>query len=129
MGQQQLLLILLGVIIVGAATVIGIFLFGDNAVSANRDAMTNDLAALGARAQTYYRRPRVFGGGNNSFRGLTIRDLTSKPTNDNGTYSVTSAAANQVVLDATGVEFGSDGNRLSVTMTVLPDSTVLVANN
>lgn len=129
MGQQQLLLILLGVIIVGAATVIGISMFSDNAVSANRDAMTNDLAALGARAQTYYRRPRVFGGGNNSFLGLTVRNLTSKPNNDNGTYAVTSVAANQVVLDAVGVEFGSDGNRLSVTMTVLTDSTILVSNN
>jgi hypothetical protein len=129
MGQQQLLLVLLGVIIVGAAIIIGISMFGDNAVSENRDAMSNDLIALGGRAQTYYRRPRVYGGGNNSFMGLTIGTLTSKASNANGTYSVTSVGANEVMLDAVGVEFGSDGNRLSVTMRVLPDSTILVANN
>jgi len=129
MGQQQLLLILLGVIIIGAAIVIGISLFGDNAISENRDAISNDLIALGGRAQTYYRRPRVYGGGNNSFMGITIGTLTSKASNANGTYSVTSVSANQVVVGATGVEFGNDGNRLSFTMTVLPDSTILVANN
>jgi hypothetical protein len=129
MGQQQLLLVLLGVIIIGAAIVIGIFVFGDNAVSENRDAISNDLIALAGRAQTYYRRPRVYGGGNNSFMGITIESLTSKPSNANGTYSVTSVNANQVVVDATGVEFGNDGNKLSFTMRVLPDSTILVANN
>ncbi len=57
MGQQQLLLIILGVIVVGIAVVVGITMFQDNAISANRDAVTNDLVNLGARAQQFYRRP------------------------------------------------------------------------
>jgi len=61
--------------------------------------------------------------------GLTIRELTSRVANANGTYSVTSVTAGEVVLDAVGVELGSDRNRLSVTMTVRPDSTILVSNN
>jgi hypothetical protein len=129
MGQQQLLLILLGVIIVGAAIVIGTTMFSDSAVSANRDAIANDLIGLGGRAQTYYRRPKTYGGGNHSFTGLVIGTLTSKPSNANGTYSVTSVSPDNVVLDAVGVEFGNDGNRLSLTMTVRPDTLVLVANN
>jgi len=129
MGQQQLLLVLLGVVVVGIAIAIGISMFVDNAVSANRDALTSDLAALASRAQTYYRRPRVQGGGQNSFTGLTIEHLTSKAANANGTYVVTSVDPAQVVLDATGKETGSDGNSLSVTMTVFPDSTFVVANN
>ena len=51
MGQQQLLLIILGVVVVGIAVVVGITMFQDNAISANRDAVTNDLVSLGARAQ------------------------------------------------------------------------------
>lgn len=129
MGQQQLLLILLGVIIIGAAIVIGMTLFDDNATSSNRDALSSDLTALALRAQGYYRRPQVLGGGGNSFLGLTMQKLSSKPSNANGTYSLTSVSANQVVLDGVGIENGNDGRNLSVTMTVSSDSTSIVLNN
>jgi hypothetical protein len=136
MGQQQLLLIILGVIVVGIAVAVGITMFQDNAVSANRDAVTNDLVNLAARAQQHFRRPAALGGGqgafDNSLGGVaiaTINQLTSKPTNANGTYVLTSVAANQVVLDGTGTEKGTDGNPISVTMNVFPDSTFVVINN
>lgn len=129
MGQQQLLLILLGVIIIGAAIVIGMTLFDDNATSSNRDALASDLTALALRAQGYYRRPQVLGGGGNSFLGLTMQKLSSKPSNANGTYAVTSVSATQVVLDGVGIEKGDDGRNLSVTMTVFSDSTTVVLNN
>ena len=129
MAQQQVLLIILGTIIIGVALAIGITMFTDNSVSANRDAITNDLVKLAARAQMYYRRPKLMGGGGSSFTSLAINDLTTKPRNAYGTYSVTSVATDQVVLDAVGIENGRDGNKLSVTMTVLPESTYVVANN
>ncbi len=59
MGQQQLLLIILGVIVVGIAVAVGITMFQDNAVSANRDAVVERMVNLSARAQQYYRRPYV----------------------------------------------------------------------
>jgi Tfp pilus assembly protein PilE len=129
MAQQQVLLIILGAIIVGIALAIGITMFTDNSTSANRDAITSDLAKLAARAQMYYRRPKLMGGGGRSFTSMTINDLTAKPQNTYGTYSVTSVAADQVVLDAVGIESGSNGSKLSVTMTVFPESTHVVANN
>jgi hypothetical protein len=129
MGQQQLLLILLGVIVIGAAVVIGMTLFDDNATSSNRDALSSDLTGLALRAQGYYRRPRVLGGGGNSFLGLTMAKLSSKPSNANGTYSVTSVSATQVVLDGVGLENGTDGRNLSVTMTVFADTIAIVLNN
>ena len=129
MAQQQVLLIILGTIIIGVALAIGITMFTDNSVSANRDAITSDLVKLAARAQMYYRRPKLMGGGGRSFTGLAINDLTTKPRNAYGTYSVTSVVTDQVVLDAVGIENGRDGNKLSVTMTVLPESTYVVANN
>ena len=129
MGQQQLLLIILGVIVVGIAVAVGITMFQDNAISANRDAVTNDLVNLSARAQQYYRRPTALGGGQGAFTGMDLGDLTSKPTNANGSYVLTSVAAQQIVLDGTGVEDGSDGLPISVTYTVLPDSSYVVFNN
>ena len=122
MGQQQLLLIILGVIVVGIAVAVGITMFSDNAVSANRDAVSNDLVNLAARAQQYYRRPAALGGGGNSFVGLTA-DATglAKMTNmgggknANGTYSVQSAGtANQVIIQGVGTETVSGGNYVTM---------------
>lgn len=136
MGQQQLLLIILGVIVVGIAVAVGITMFQDNAVSANRDAVTNDLVNLAARAQQHFRRPAALGGGqgafDNSLGGVAIGNilqLTSKPTNANGTYALGTVAATSVILNGTGTEKGTDGNLISVTMTVFADSTsVSIAN-
>jgi len=50
MGQQQLLLIILGVIIVGIAVAVGITMFQDNAVDQNRSAVIADLTTLSAKA-------------------------------------------------------------------------------
>jgi hypothetical protein len=98
MGQQQLLLIILGVIVVGIAVAVGITMFSDSAISANRDALTNDLVNLASRAQQFYRRPVSLGGGGNSFNLITadaagLRRLTNKPINANGTYSVAAAGS------------------------------------
>ncbi|MGE5314175.1 MAG: hypothetical protein ACM3Q4_05740 [Acidobacteriota bacterium] len=112
MGQQQLLLIILGVIIVGIAVAVGITMFQDNAVNANRDAVSNDLVNLAARAQQYYRRPQGLGGGGNQFTGLSadaagIAKLTNSATNDNGTYTIETAGdADNVVLKGVGTSEG-----------------------
>ena len=130
MGQQQLLLIILGVIVVGIAVAVGITMFKDNAVSANRDAVTNDLVNLAARAQQYYRRPTALGGGQGSFSGITadisgLRILTSIPngTNANGTYSIISSSVSSMVIQGTGTETGNDGTTpVKVVMDVWADS-------
>ncbi len=129
MGQQQLLLIILGVIVVGIAVAVGITMFTDNAVSANRDAVTNDLVNLASRAQQFYRRPTALGGGQGSFLGLSadntgLAKLTSKAINSNGTYSIMTAGdANSVELKGIGTEKGTNGSPIEVHMLVLSDST------
>ena len=129
MGQQQLLLIILGVIVVGIAVAVGITMFTDNAQSANRDAVTNDLVNLASRAQQHYRRPAALGGGQGAFDAskggvaVTLDRLTSKPINANGSYVLTSVAADLVVLTGTGTETGLDGtNKVNVEMSVWADS-------
>jgi Tfp pilus assembly protein PilE len=98
MGQQQLLLIILGVIVVGIAVAVGITMFSDSAISANRDALTNDLVNLASRAQQFYRRPTSLGGGGNSFNLLTadaagMKRLTNNASNANGTYTIALAGS------------------------------------
>lgn len=136
MGQQQLLLIILGVIVVGIAVAVGITMFQDNAVSANRDAVTNDLVNLAARAQQHFRRPAALGGGQGAFDNSTggvgiddILQLTSKPTNANGTYTLGTVGATSLELTGEGTETGTDGALIEVTMTVFSDSTFVSFTN
>jgi hypothetical protein len=128
MGQQQLLLIILGVIVVGIAVVVGITMFQDNAISANRDAVTNDLVNLGARAQQFYRRPTSLGGGQNSFTtlGTDMSKLVNGATaaewvNPNGTYTISSGGDQEITLTGQGTEKVA-GNPVEVTCRVTPDS-------
>ena len=126
MGQQQLLLIILGVIIVGIAVAVGITMFQDNAVDQNRSAVIADLTTLAAKAQQYYAKPVTLGGGGNSFVGLTadatglgILASTAFTNNANGTYTVkTAGTATTVVLHGVGKTALSDGTFPSYDMTV-----------
>jgi len=130
MGQQQLLLIILGVIVVGIAVAVGITMFQDNAISANRDAVTNDLVNLAARAQQYYRRPTALGGGQGSFALCTLVQLPSKPTNANGSYALSAPSPTSVTLTGTGVEDGNNGTGpVEVVMVVFSDSMSTTVNN
>jgi len=127
MGSQQLLLIVVGVVLIGIMVIVGVFMFRDQAAATNRDAMTNDLIHLASGAQKYYRRPSVMGGGNSSFDGLTLQNITSKPRNANGTYRLAtdpvSGTPASVNIIGTGVELGLDGtNPVTVVMVVYPDS-------
>jgi hypothetical protein len=67
MGQQQLLLIVLGVIIVGIAVVVGINLFNANAEESAKDTLVSEGTNIGAMAQQFYKKPVALGGGGNSF--------------------------------------------------------------
>lgn len=116
MGQQQLLLIVLGVIIVGIAIVVGITLFRANAVQANRDAIVSDLQHLAYTAQQYYKKPAILGGGGNSFIGYSIPDGLS--SNVNGAFTLTSVAAAQVVFTGIGNEKNDAGQAVEFRTTV-----------
>jgi hypothetical protein len=69
MGQQQLLLIVLGVIIVGVAVVVGINLFNANAKEAEIHNLANQNLNYIYMARTYYLKPITAGGGGRSYQG------------------------------------------------------------
>ncbi len=117
MGQQQLLLLVLGAIIVGLAIVVGINLFGQGAVKANEDAVRQDILSMMARAEEYYRKPVMMGGAgkvtlaNVSWANLGYRfhsngdpiEGTEDYTNDNGSYHLT-GTVNTAVIAGTCAE-------------------------
>ncbi|MFA7418102.1 MAG: hypothetical protein WCZ90_00350 [Melioribacteraceae bacterium] len=125
MGQQQLLLIVLGVIIVGIAVVVGINVFTASSSQANRDAVISDLTNLASLAQQFYRKPTALGGGGNTFDPGGTLDAWEIPgsidTTGNGTYTAT-VTATKVTLVGTGNEKGNDGTaKVKVTMEVGAD--------
>jgi len=69
MGQQQLLLIILGVIIVGIAIAVGLQLFQAGSIGANQDAIVNDIMNVAAHADQFRIRPETMGGGSGEFTG------------------------------------------------------------
>ena len=75
MGQQQLLLLVLGIVIVGLAVVVGIQAFGENQKKANADAITNDVIRIASDAQAWTLKPQAFGGGNGEFTGIEFQKL------------------------------------------------------
>lgn len=119
MGQQQLLLIVLGVIVVGIAVVVGINLFNANAVSSNRDGVVSDLNNLGAMAQQYYKKPASMGGGGNTFTGWTVPGQLD--TTANGNYSE-SVVAQTVTIQGYGTEVNESGTTIQHQAVITPTS-------
>jgi hypothetical protein len=133
MGQQQLLLIILGLIIVGVAVVVGIGLFQDNAVDHNRALVIADLKVLGSKAQHYYSRPATMGGGSHSFVGLTEDERgvgmlagVSYTDNANGKYTIkTAGTSTEVVLHGIGKVAMSDNTYPEYDLTVTSQTQTL----
>lgn len=107
MGQQQLLLIVLGTMIVGVAVVIGINIFTTETINAERDALMVDVNKVAASAASYWRTPIALGGGARSFLGVTnVTSFGSDSSNENGNFIMSSIMTNQFVLTATGTNEG-----------------------
>jgi len=123
MGQQQLLLIILTAVIVGIAVTVGINMFGEGAYQANRDAVLTDAATIASRAQGWYRKPGVLGGGDRSFDGLSDLSTIGFPdTTANGNFAI-SGSGQSATITAEGTEDSdNNGSPLKFTMTVHPDS-------
>jgi hypothetical protein len=102
MGQQQLLLVILGVIVVGIAISVGISQFGAHSQAANKDGVTTSLVALGADAYQFKIRPSTLGGGGNSYVGYSVPKKLS--SDDNGfSYATGTITASTVAILGTSV--------------------------
>ena len=144
MGQQQLLLIVLSVIIVGIAIAVGVNMFQSGAVDANRQAVISDLANYAAKAQRYYRTPTQLAGGSQDFNNFHLSPLDTG--NANGSYSLSTTlptgaayvkgdvapigAAQTMYIIGCGKETGENGtDEVKVYAKVVPDSiTTLILN-
>ena len=123
MGQQQLLLLVLGIVIVGLAVVVGIQAFSENQKKANADALVMTSMRIASDAQAWLRKPAAFGGGvpasgvrpdDFTGTGLTL-DMLGYPTpidddyrDVNGAYSVAIVGSGVFQITATSASQSGD---------------------
>ncbi|MBU0560178.1 MAG: hypothetical protein KJ799_07490 [Bacteroidetes bacterium] len=124
MGQQQLLLIVLGVIIVGIAVVVGINVFTAQSEEAAKESVISDCTNLGSMSQQYFRKPTAMAGGGNSFVGWTIP--ASLDTTASGTYAASGLSATAATI--TGTPLAAMGYTWTVTTTVSRTGITSVVN-
>jgi hypothetical protein len=111
LGQQQLLLIVLGVIIVGIAVIIGIAMFRSQSVENKRDVVISESLNIGSLALQYYKKARTFGGGQYVFTGWIVP--AELDTTENGVYEAT-VTSTQVEIIGTGNEAVSGNDMVQV---------------
>ena len=111
MGQQQLLLLVLGIVIVGLAVVVGIQAFGENQNKANADALVNDGVRIASDIQAWALKPQAFGGPSSSgdfstvdFAALGYQATTGTYANLNGDFTLNVVSGTCVIIrgDGTG---------------------------
>lgn len=112
MGQQELLLIVVGIIIVAISVTVSISVFSSSSLDANNSAIVSDLQTLSTFAQQYYRKPIASGGGGNSFDGWkVIANLSPTPNMSAPVIATITNNGQAIKLIATGNEDGKDGNK------------------
>jgi len=111
LGQQQLLLIVLALIVVGIAIVISIQLFRSNAIDSKRDLLINESANIASIAISYYKKPREFGGGGKTFTDFEIPKQLLETKN--GSY-IAEVSTDQVIITGTGTEVVTGNDSIKV---------------
>ena len=126
MGQQQLILILLGIIIIGIAIAVGINLFTASAIEVKRNNLINDCITLATMAQQHYKKPMAIGGGGNTFDGSTggVKWIVppSLVTNADGRFYIKEIKPQSVELIAVGNEVVTGNDSVKVKVVVTPTS-------
>ena len=134
MGQQQLLLLVLGIVIVGLAVVVGIQAFSENQKKANADALVMTGMRIASEAQAWLRKPAAFGGAVSAdgvrpinFSGLMLDlRMLGYPTQDpegetycdiNGCYTV-DVIGNDFIITGTSASQSGAGDNNVVCVTV-----------
>ena len=123
MGQQQLLLLVLGIVIVGLAVVVGIQAFSENQKKANADSIVNDGIRIASDIQAWSLKPAAFGGpskvpgsveeiGDAEFVDIGLTATSDGYTNTNGNYTLSDNDGNACII-ITGVS-ATAGNTVTI---------------
>lgn len=139
MGQQQLLLLVLSIVIVGTAIVVGINAYSENAIRANYDTLLQEALRVASDAQSWKQKPELFGGSpdatkqdTSDFTGVTFPKLgySGSVTQTglcyqtlNGLFELTPAAGG-LTIDAVNI---SNTNQVTITVDGTRESNIAIS--
>ena len=131
MGQQQLLLLVLGIVVVSFMILGGVLMFETNMKQNNSDSLISDAIDIATAAQAWKVRPGSFGGQKGASRsndmdytGFTFDaiSLTTPHVTINGEFSFT-ADSRGLIITGTSEEHG---NKVTMTVDGLTEENIIV---
>lgn len=125
MGQTQLLLVVLGMMLVGIAIYVGVSIFSANTVEDTRNAIIVDLQNFAVRANAYYWKPVTQGGGGKSFEDLTLSKIYPMAENVNARYAIESTQDDQCVILGVGKIITTNGDSIRVRIRVTTERNIV----
>ena len=85
MGQQQLLLLVVGVVVVGLAVAVGIQAFRENEVKSRMDRQTEMAVQIATEITAWWMKPAAMGGGGRTVSPARVRmEQLGYPQNEDG---------------------------------------------
>ena len=107
MGQQQLLLLVLGIVVVAFAIITSLFIFDENLKKSNAEALVSEGVNIATAAQSWKVRPPTFGGQpgfsrNNpmDFSGFSLPSISlgNPHVTPNGVFTVTADERGLIIV-------------------------------
>ncbi len=134
MGTQQILLIVLSVIIVGAAIAVGIEMFNSQAYSSNKSAIAAEAQTYATQVVQFYKTPVSQGGLggklDNASKGEINNYLGWEEAgyeSPSGVFEVTDVGEDEVEITGLGKEVRNDKQPQVVTTVKFPEGTISAA--
>jgi hypothetical protein len=118
MGQNQLLLVILGTMLIGVAVYVGVSMFSANTVEATRNAIIIDLGTFAAKANAYYWKSATQAGGGKSFNGITLGQVFPMKENLNARYFIEAVQDDQCTITGVGKVVTTNGDSIRVRIRV-----------
>ena len=114
MGQQQLKLVIFGIVVMGIVIGFANQLFDVSPEDSNKESITSELMNLSTIAQQYFNRPVAMGGGGDNFTGWQIPGQLDSTSS--GIYNISQKNNNQLILN--GFPFQEKGYTWYVRSTI-----------
>lgn len=134
MGTQQILLIVLSVIIVGAAIAVGIQMFNNQAYSSNKSAIAAEAQVYATQVVQFYKTPKSQGGLGASLAGEkadVIKNIynylgwpaTGHPS-ESGLFTISDVTTDKVVITGVGSAVRNNLSPHVETTVTFPEGTI-----
>ncbi len=125
MGQTQLLLVVLGLMLIGIAIYVGVSIFSANTIENTRNAIIIDLGNFATRANAFYWKPVSQGGGGKSFSGISLSQIYPMAENVNARYFIESVEDDRCVITGVGKIVTTNGDSIRVRIQVTTQRNII----